>query len=391
MTNNYTSQFKTKTEIKEANNGGIKGVWPIAIDVGYSSVKVFSPNSTGIFPSFAQVFEPEIVGTLPKTSLIYKDLDTGNTWLVGEAAQNNVEQDNATISEEAVFGRARYDDPMFLVILRTGLALGHRQNQFGTPDDKPIYVQSGLPPKYLKTDTNTLKNIIAGRHHFSLRIGNAPEEVFDFTIEKSHIDIMAQPTGTLFSVATDNSHHFVKNAGDFFNKNVLIFDAGFGTLDIFPIRNNVVQDKQTFPEYGMRQVLNRTIKKIYEEYNTEVSLIGIQTCLGNGFVRCHDKWKSHNEPFSDMLDEANREVCDEALERIGQIYSLYEYEYFVITGGTGAAWNELIRDKLSGIEGLKVVAGNQNDTNLPFTMANVRGYYMYMYKNVRELLKKNRV
>lgn len=87
---------------------------------------------------------------------------------------------------------------MFLVILRTGLALGHRQNQFGTPDDKPIYVQSGLPPKYLKTDTNTLKNIIAGRHHFSLRIGNAPEEVFDFTIEKSHIDIMAQPTGTLF-------------------------------------------------------------------------------------------------------------------------------------------------------------------------------------------------
>ena len=295
MTNNYTSQFKTKTEIKEANNGGIKGVWPIAIDVGYSSVKVFSPNSTGIFPSFAQVSEPEIVGTLPKTSLIYKDLDTGNTWLVGEAAQNNVEQDNATISEEAVFGRARYDDPMFLVILRTGLALGHRQNQFGTPDDKPIYVQSGLPPKYLKTDTNTLKNIIAGRHHFSLRIGNAPEEVFDFTIEKSHIDIMAQPTGTLFSVATDNSHHFVKNAGDFFNKNVLIFDAGFGTLDIFPIRNNVVQDKQTFPEYGMRQVLNRTIKKIYEEYNTEVSLIGIQTCLGNGFVRCHDKWKSHKD------------------------------------------------------------------------------------------------
>ena len=77
MTNNYTSQFKTKTEIKEANNGGIKGVWPIAIDVGYSSVKVFSPNSAGIFPSFAQVSEPEIVGTLPKTSLIYKDLDTG--------------------------------------------------------------------------------------------------------------------------------------------------------------------------------------------------------------------------------------------------------------------------------------------------------------------------
>ena len=36
MTNNYTSQFKTKTEIKEANNGGIKGVWPIAIDVGYA-------------------------------------------------------------------------------------------------------------------------------------------------------------------------------------------------------------------------------------------------------------------------------------------------------------------------------------------------------------------
>ena len=382
-----TTKFKTKTEVRESNNGGIKGIWPIAIDVGYSAVKGFSPNSISIFPSFAKILNSEIVGELPKTTIIYKDLETGISWLVGEAAQNSVEQDNTTIAEEAVFGRTRYDDPMFLVILRTGLALGHRQNQFGTPGDKPIYVQSGLPPKYLKSDTNTLKNIIAGRHHFSLQVGSNAPEIFDFVIEKANIDIMAQPTGTLFSVATDNSHHFVKDAKDLFNKNVLVFDAGFGTLDIFPIRNNIVQDKQTFPEYGMKEVLKRTIKKIYDEYDTEVSLIGIQKCLGNGMVRCHDKWKSCNKPFGDMLEESSAEVCDEALERIGQIYRMYEYDYFVVTGGTGAAWENFIREKLSGIEGLKVVVGNQNDTSLPFTMANVRGYYMFMYQNIRRLLK----
>ena len=41
------------------------------------------------------------------------------------------------------------------------------------------------------------------------------------------------------------------------------------------------------------------------------------------------------------------------------MYELYEFNYFVITGGTSAAWADTIRQTLSGIEGLVVIDGNQ--------------------------------
>ena len=385
-----TRRYKTRTEIRNRPNGGAKGAWLCAADFGYSSVKIFSQNTVAVFPSFARRFSGETVGTLPDSHIIYKDLENGEQWLVGEAAQNDVGQNDATISEEAVFGRARYDDPMFLVLVRTGLGIGIRKNEYGDPFGKTVYIQTGLPPKYLKTDTKPLTKTIAGRHRFSLRIGDAPEEIFDITVKPENISVMEQPKGTLMSVAMDNSHRFIRGSQKYFNKNVLVFDAGFGTLDIFPIINNHVADKQTFPEFSMKQVLKETISTIYEKYGEEVSLIGIQKCLGEGVIRCHDKFSSKNEPFSDILEECSSRVCDEALERLGQIYRLYEFDYLIITGGTGAAWNEQIREKLKGLSSLMIIDGNQNDTTLAFLFANVRGYYMYLYEKVSRMVRELR-
>lgn len=385
-----TKKFKTKTSIRNKSNGGVRGVWLCAADFGYSSVKIFSQNTVAVFPSFARKFSGETVGTLPESHIIYKDLTTGEQWLVGESAQNDVGQNDTTISEEAVFGRARYDDPMFLVLVRTGLGIGTRRNEFGDPDGKAVYVQTGLPPKYLKSDTRPLVKTISGRHYFSLRIGDAPEEIFDITIKPDNIGVMEQPKGTLMSVAVNNSHRFIEGSRNYFNKNVLIFDAGFGTLDIFSIVNNHVADKQTFPEFSMKQVLKETITAVYDKYGEEVSLIGMQKCLGEGVIRCHDKFSSRNEPFEDLLDECSRRVCDEALERLGQIYRLYEFDYLIITGGTGAAWNDQIREKLKGLSSLVIIDGNQNDTTLPFLFANVRGYYMYLYEKVFRMMKDSR-
>ena len=374
-----TKRFKTRTEIVNRSNGSVKGVFLVAVDYGYSSVKVFSQNTVAVYPSFARKFNGDTVGTLSPAHIIYRDLETGEQWLVGEAAHNDVRQDDATISEEAVFGRARYDDPMFQVLVRTGLGIGCRSNDFGSPDGKQIYVQTGLPPKYMKKDTPLLMSAIAGRHRFALRIGNESEKIYDISVRRENVFVMEQPKGTLYSIAKDNAHRFTRESSDYFRKNLIVFDAGFGTLDIFPIMNNHVLDKQTFPEFSMREVLKETINGIYDAYGADVSLIGMQKCLGDGYVKCHGKFSSKNQPFDEILDAANKKVCDLALERLGQIFPLYEYDYIVITGGTGASWNELIRDKLKDIDGLTIINGNQNDTSLPFMFANVRGYYMFLY------------
>ena len=53
-----TSAYRTKTIIEPRNNKSLPGYWPIGIDVGYSSVKCFSPNIAAQFPFCALPHRP---------------------------------------------------------------------------------------------------------------------------------------------------------------------------------------------------------------------------------------------------------------------------------------------------------------------------------------------
>ena len=380
-----TKEFRTKTVFVERNNGDLPDVWEIALDIGYSSVKVFSPNMVAMFPSYAKKKNVErgTIGTLPKEFIRYKDLETGEMWLVGQAAQDNIELQDTSDSEAALYGRERYTDPMFAVIARTGLGIAMLENEYGVRGDRPICVQTGLPPEYMRGDKRLLVESLSGRHHFSLRLGWKKEVEFDFTIDPENVFVMSQPMGTLFSVAVDSNHQFVPNASDIFEKNTFVFDAGFGTLDPFPIKNHQLQKSETFPDLGMHQILKETCDEIYEKYGQEIPVHAIQRYLDRTTVRCFDQktFASKDMPFDDILEEASNRICDMALNKIAQIYPLYEYDYFIITGGTGAAWSKRIKERLKNMETLEIIDGGRND-DLPAVFANARGYYMYRYSKI---------
>ena len=380
-----TKEFRTKTVFVERNNGDLPDVWEIALDIGYSSVKVFSPNMVAMFPSYAKKKNVErgTIGTLPKEFIRYKDLETGEMWLVGQAAQDNIELQDTSDSEAALYGRERYTDPMFAVIARTGLGIAMLENEYGVRGDRPICVQTGLPPEYMRGDKRLLVESLSGRHHFSLRLGWKKEVEFDFTIDPENVFVMSQPMGTLFSVAVDSNHQFVPNASDIFEKNTFVFDAGFGTLDPFPIKNHQLQKSETFPDLGMHQILKETCDEIYEKYGQEIPVHAMQRYLDRTTVRCFDQktFASKDMPFDDILEEASNRICDMALNKIAQIYPLYEYDYFIVTGGTGAAWSKRIKERLKNMETLEIIDGGRND-DLPAVFANARGYYMYRYSKI---------
>lgn len=380
-----TQNYKTKTQFIERENGSCKDTWPIALDIGYSSVKLFSPNTVAMFPSYARPFADKgTVGQLPKEYIRYTDLESGETWLVGQMAQENVTMNEVIDSDEALFGRQRYYDPMFKVITETALGIGLKKNRFGAPDGRQIIVQTGLPPKCTDNeDMEGLKDTIAGRHHFLLKIGSGAPVEFDFTIARNDVFIMLQPMGTLVSVSTDNDHNYTDMANEYFKKNVLIFDPGFGTFDLFELRNHSVKDSQTFFNLGMKQVLLDTIDLIRKKYGQTVTLSSMQKYLETGKIRVYDRKNlvSKEVPFDDLLKEASRNICMAAIDKTNQIYPLMEYDYLIITGGTGAAWETMIRDRLKGMETLRIVGGNQND-NLPLVFSNVRGYYQLRYNKL---------
>lgn len=382
-----TEQFKTKTVLKKRQNVKPDGVWPVALDVGYSSVKGYSPNMVYCFPSFAKKSENEetLFGNPGVYDIKYRD-EKGEVWNVGYLAQDMVDIDDTNDSSKLLYGRARYHNPMFLVITRVGLALGMVNNEFGTrsPGDK-IVVQAGLPPKYKKNDTANVVKVTSGHHVFDIKVGNNDWMHFDFVIEPENVLVMAQPMGALWSIACDNDGKFVKDAVKYFNSKVLILDPGFGTVDWFTIMNRNTQGYETFDDLGMKRILEKTVNYINNMYGEEISIVKMQSVLKTGTFNYVDTDTMSQEvvDITDILNRYNEEVCQEALDRGKQLYNFFkEFNYLVVSGGTGAAWMEHIQDHLKNMTALTVLPAIVNDT-LPNMFANVRGYYMYLVASIR--------
>ncbi|MBR5360757.1 MAG: ParM/StbA family protein [Lachnospiraceae bacterium] len=385
-----TAKYRTKTELDKPerirNNGRIPGKWLEALDIGYSAVKLFSPNSICCFPSYARRIDEgfEFMGDAPASSIVYRNLDTDDMWLVGEMAQNIIMSGDTSDSEAALYGRDRYTNAMYRVIAEVSLGIGMRTNKIGGPEkDDEIVIQTGLPERYLG-DEYDLKDALSGHHHFALRIGSGDWLTYTFDVKPENIFVMSQPKGSLFSVCINKDGKWHHEAQKYLTSSVLVFDPGFGTLDLFPIVSGTVGEGATYTDLGMRRVLSETSKLIRENYNVEIPVPAMQKYLETGLVR-HLNKKSlevKEYPFGNLLAESSKKVCSEAIDRIISSISLIDYQYMIVTGGTGAAWLAEINERFKNFTTLKILQSNQNDNNLPLIYSNVRGYYLYRFNKL---------
>lgn len=387
----HTSDFRTRSVISDMQNVGVPGAWPIAIDVGYSSVKGFAPNKIFAFPSYAKNLgkNPVFYGEMEPDEILYRDDATGEVWRVGKSAQQMISERDTGDSQAELYGRDRYFSQMFKVLMDAGLALGLLPNGAGVYRGEPVYIQTGLPPAYLDEDRELLTDTIAGRHAFSIKTAATKHYIkMDFSIERQNIAVMSQPNGTLMSVAMDDNARTIPEAKKYFQSNIIIFDAGFGTLDLFDIKNRSIDTTETFSEFGMREVLARCGRKIKDKMNVVIRPSAMQKFLDEGVVmirkRSREGVSSAKEPFGALLEEASKEVCADAIEKVTNVYSgLFDYDYLILTGGTSAAWEEQIRDYYGDMDHLLVITGNVNCPGLDLIFSNVRGYYMYLINSLR--------
>lgn len=373
-----TKEFKTKSEILEKQMPKVNGKTVIALDGGYSSVKGVSPNKVFLFPSYAKKApkDLEVVAKVSATDIQYRDNKTNEVWLVGEAAEKMMEQsDIDSTTDASLFSRYRYDSDVFKVIMATGMAIG----LWGTGSGNEITLQTGLPATYKSRDESKLIKALKGDYDISIKIGSGDWTNFQFVLDEEHIDVMEQPQGTLCATAYENGE--VSTLGKkILKSNTIILDIGFGTEDIFSVRSGYKNNHQTYSDTGMRAVFESVIKKIMESHpDAEIKIFALQNYLENGKVSYLDSEtiKVHEVEFADILEKENRELCEKSIRRLLQDYdNLLQYEYLIVTGGTGESRFEQIQEMLSGLPNLKVLPGNMNTPELSFTYSNVIGYYM---------------
>lgn len=379
-----TYDFKTRTEILTHKNLNAGNVWPVALDIGYSGVKGFSPNKVFCFPSFAREKTPEmtVVGNPKNTDIFYRD-EKGVEWFVGSFAQDILNTSDTNDSVNTLYNRNRYFSPMFLVLARVGIAIGLKENNIGKFDCEKhsLFLQTGLPPAYRKQDTPLLIEALEGHHEFSMKIGSGPWQNYAFDLTPQTIDVMDQPLGSVYSASKTNDGSTVvgMDGRAYVDSRMLVFDGGFGTLDVYNIINRSILGSNTFDELAMKAVFQKTCDEIMRRYGKFIPVHTIQPYLESGTISVLNRKKHSTEQYDihEILQSCSQAVCQKALERIEGIYNnLEDYEYLLVTGGTGAAWLGYIQEHYKDMHTLQVITANQNE-NLPPIYSNVRGYYIY--------------
>lgn len=354
--------------------------WPVALDIGYSGVKGMSPNSAYSFPSFARELYSAPDGTMRPNDILYKGED-GQEWMVGDFAIATLHADDTNDSQTTLYGRHRYFSPMFLVIARTGIAIGMMANKCGKrPDAKRLYLQTGLPPAFLK-DAPLLKEALAGEHTFSVKLGTRKWQDFKFMLGETDIGIIEQPKGAVLSASkTDDGRTVLgSNRKPYIEDRILIADGGFGTFDAISIYNRVTESSLSFTDVGMNAVFQLLSKRLYEDYGAEISVHAVQNILDTGYVYTFDRATRSNRKvdIAKMLETASKSVCERALDRLDSNFNyLQDHRYLLAAGGTCAAWLPYIKERYAGMESLDIITGDQND-NLGPVFSNARGYYIF--------------
>ena len=371
-----TKKFRTRQEFNMLSLPKGKD-YIVALDVGYSGTKVFYETGYACFPSYAKLLDDHMMNVPDHKDIVYRNDETGDTYLVGYNAQNMADGSNDTDSE--LYSRKRYTDPRFRIICYTAIGIAAMKKT----DDRKIIIQTGLPASYLN-DAVSLRKAITEMPRFSLKIGAQKEWIsFDIKIDSGNIFVMPQPMGALYSTIIYNNGSFTKDAMSMLKGSVMVLDAGFGTFDFYGIKDRHVDCQDSIDDISMRQVFIKTTQNILNEFGEEIRVPALQKNLSTGYVTCIDEedMGSCDKDFSNLLERANNEVFEAAKVKIRSATNAFRgYQYVIVDGGTGEAWFEKICDWLSNMKTLQILPSNIND-KLPFIYSNARGYYMFRYTN----------
>ena len=373
------NHFCVPTVLAEHNCFALPTVKLIALDIGYSGVKCFTDRLHACFPSLARKSDADdFIGEPNPDDILYRD--EYGTWVVGASALRGISLQDTNDSERTLYSRQRYDSEMFRVLFRVGMGLCLMgEKEFADGGGRPIFLQTGLPPAYIQSDRRDLMDALSGDHLFSIRFGRKQWREICFELKPDHIDVMPQPMGSLYSASISNEGKPLPDTSELFHSGILGFDPGFGTVDTFVIRGGAMQSYDSFDNLGMKMVYKRLSDQIQNTYGTYIPVHAIQKILIDGYVQVFDKKnrQTGNAPIADMLEQCNKTVCDEALEKLNVIYDyLQEFKYLLVTGGTGEAWTDYISEFFFGMLNLKIIFGNRADPALPQIFSNVRGYYL---------------
>ncbi|MDF2879474.1 MAG: hypothetical protein K0R54_31 [Clostridiaceae bacterium] len=357
-------------------------IFPIATDIGYGGVKVFSLNGKHIFPAIPIEISDDKTYFDQPTFIKYKD-ERGKIWYVGDRARHST-QGNIKV-DKTVYGDERLTSPEYKVLLRVSIFFGLLKPDYTIVKNKKIKIVTGLPEEHLEDNAEILRNRFSGHHNFQVKIGSGDWIKATFDIEEEDIEVLSQPFGTIFSMAFDKYGNLNNDNNLVIGNNVLVFDGGFHTIDTYLSKIGDQGESRTWDKNAMYNVFADTRNIIQENTKLKLEIGEIDKYIATDNTdrpKGTIKYGKNNQlyDFTADFEISLKYNAEEIIERLISIYDNFrDIPVVICAGGTGKAYYPYLKKSIPTevILAEKETLNNSVET-FDSVFSNVVGFFKFL-------------
>lgn len=326
----------------------------IAIDPGFDSLKVAANGKIFKIPfSVQETDERKLTDYgLRSDFLLYRDM-AGATYRVGSYAREMIfeHKSQAEIEQKmnGFYTEERFTSQEFLVGLRVAIALAMDANGFSGSSDLEIFLMVALPHAVRQKYAAAVTGTVAGPHRYSLTHGENEEKKYQFTIQENHVFTVSQTIAAIIGETSDDYGNINQDKFFYLTEGpTLVVDGGYYTTGLVSVsRGGSVDDNMTESDtdHAMKNV-NIAIADAVKDRRSDIKHYVMEYLIQNsGKIRYMNNGKAESIDLTRLRSEKAREVCASLIEHINEKYNnLLDYNYVMVTGGTGAVFYQQMLD-----------------------------------------------
>lgn len=325
----------------------------VALDPGFDSIKVVANGKAFKFPFAAEETDERKITDygIRDDFILYRDA-SGSTYRVGQYARELLfdNKDSAALDErmKEFYSEKRFISSEFLVGLRTAIALAIANN--GMTEDRAldIHLMVTLPHAIRQKYAASIIGNAAGEHHFSIRQGTGPENVYHFNIREDHIHTVSQTIAAILGETSDEQGNIDQEKFFYLsNGPTLVIDGGYYTTGLVVVsRGGSVDDTKTESDtlHAMRNV-NEALAEALQDKRPDLKHFVVEYLLqSGGKIKYLEDGAAKTIDLYALRAEKAAMVCDSLIQHLNQKYNnLLDINYVLVTGGTGAVFFDQLK------------------------------------------------
>ncbi len=399
----------------------------VAVDPGFDSIKVVVNGYYVKFPKevvdVTDIDESFFVGKKNNTYMKVIDYISGKQHLVGSYAATYLSEQKGNVAngiEESerlhdTFETFKTVEKQILIMsaIAKGLIYYAKESKDNTiilhkRDDGVYELRTGigelfigvaLPHDAVEGSWSYMDSWLKEKHMFTLETCDATYEV---NLDTHRTMSGSQVIASLYGVLTNDVGEQLEEESGVLSENKLpaiVIDGGYLTLGIAHFTSvQLVDYSDSNLQYAMKNINENVAKRIVEETGRQdITSMYVKQIMRKKDHIMHYRGKdgkgSYSLDVAEYVNEETKKVCEELVQSLRDRYDdLLETKSIVITGGTGIAYYEHIKELLSDSDWIDVTLTDYEFYGEKITpdFAIVIGMYKVLHHAVDMAQKKNK-